>query len=221
MRSIAVIFVISSLLFSGCMQIPDKEENKSTAKEVKTDQPVANEVEEEPAPEVFASGERGPYDEEINEFGILVNLEDSGYPFFIATIEFPERSMKADLNLNIESLPLSIEELNKLVGQYITFYYIIDEDNTIYDILINGSSILGEYALDMPDKLEITGILSGAEHITAGDLPDEFTVTDENGYAVNFIDFITSELSAANGKEITIYYGERSSELITYILASE
>jgi len=159
-----------------------------------------------------------PTDDEIQEFGIISNIEDSGYPMFIITIEFPERQMTLDFNLNIEAISLDMGQLYELQNKYITFYYSSDEDNDIHDIFFNNSSLLGEYAVDIDGCKKIKGILSNADSETMSDLPDVFFVTDEEGYRVAFTYYITQKLVEANGKEITIYYSSRYFNNITYIL---
>ena len=211
--SLIVLFLSVSLI-SSCQQPVNKNNQKEI---INSDKAEESQFEADDT----KIEEQEPTDDEIREFGIIVNVEDGVYPMFIVTIEFPERQMEFDFNLNIESVAIDSEKLYNLKGSYITFYYVIDDDNNIYDIRFKGKSLLGEYASQIEGCDEITGILSGAEKETNSDLPDDMIVTDENGRKVIFVDFITPEMVEVNGKETTVYYRTRSSETITYIQPSE
>ncbi len=144
--------------------------------------------------------EREPTDSEIREYGRVIGIEDGAYPMFIITVEFPERNMRHDYNLNNESIGISVESLYNFMGKYATIYYLSELENFLLDIQLNGISLMGEYA---PKKdttwKSITGILEGAEEVSGGDLPDEVSVTDILGKKISFKEFITPEMVAANG----------------------
>ncbi len=162
-------------------------------------------------------------DEEIKEFGIIETIEDGGYPFFVVTVNFVERNIKHDFNLNIEAIDMDMEELATLTDQWATIYYTANIENFLYDLQYKGESVFGEYAPEKTDPSwkKITGILSGAAEVTAGDLPDTVTVTDTNGNAMEFGLFIDAETVKANGKEVTAFYEVRGVNTITHIQPSQ
>lgn len=158
--------------------------------------------------------------DEIRETGRISRIEDSGYPMFLVTVEFPERLMQIDFNLNAESIGLDPGELAKLKGKYVVLYYLSETEQNIFDIHFKGKSLLGEYAPETDPSWEtITGILKGATTETAGDLPDEIFVTDSNGVKFTFKYFITPEMVAVNGKRVTVWYSSYGVQTITYLRA--
>jgi len=166
--------------------------------------------------------EREPTDDEIREFGQIISIEDSGYPMYVVTLDFPERQMKYSFNLNIEAISLSDETLHTLIDKYVTIYYLAELENILNDIQHKGKSLLGEYTPELDkDWYEITGELSGADEETPGDLPGLITVSNNAGESLTFNVFVTSEMVAVNGKTVTVFYSEKGVSNITYILPSE
>lgn len=211
-----MVLFLSVSLISSCQQ-PVNKNNQNPVENNNSDKVVESQFE----PDDTKTEEQEPTDYEIREFGIIANVEDGVYPMFIVTVEFPERQLEADFNVNIEAIANDVEKLYNLKGSYVTFYYVIEDDNNIYDIRFQGKSLLGENASEIEGCDEVTGILSGAEKETNSDLLDEMIVTYENGRKVSFEDYITPEMVGVNGKEITVYYQTRSNETITFIRPSE
>ena len=118
---------------------------------------------------------------------------------------------------------MDMEELATLTDQWATIYYTANIENFLYDLQYKGESVFGEYAPEKTDPSwkKITGILSGAAEVTAGDLPDTVTVTDTNGNAMEFGLFIDAETVKANGKEVTAFYEVRGVNTITHIQPSQ
>ncbi len=163
-----------------------------------------------------------PAEDEIQEFGIIESIEDSGYPMFVVTVDFPDRQMKSTFNLNIEEIAMDMAALTALEGKYATIYYLSEMENDLNDLQVSGTSVLGEWAPEInPDWLHITGFLSGAEAETTGDLPGVITITDDTGNQIHFKYFITPEMVEANGTVVTAFYSYRNMETITYLRASE
>lgn len=166
--------------------------------------------------------EREPTDDELNEFGIVTSIEDTGYPMFAIDVEFPERQMTASYTFNVEKSPMNAEELMALNGKYATFYYITEDELQLADVLFEGKTLLGEYGLDEYEGFDTaTGKLAGADEPTPGDLPGKVTVTTNSGETLSFKYFVTNEMVAVNEKEVTIYYYEMGVNEITYLWASE
>ena len=169
-------------------------------------------------PETETVTTREPTDDEIREFGIIKDVEDGPYPNFVVTVEFPERQMEANFSLNIEMLSQTHSELIEMKGSYATIYYLDEEDNMLADIHFEGNSLYGEYAPELDDSFDnFSGTLSGADTETGGDLPDTITITNTYGMSMSFKEFITTEIAAKNGKEVTAYYYIKYNQTITYL----
>lgn len=207
--------MIFILLLVGCQsEVKESATEKTETEEMSS---AANQGNTETA---YAE-EREPTDDEIREFGRIMAIEDGPYPMFVITVEFPERKMKADFNLNIESISLTMSRLQKLKGKYATIYYLSEMKQDLYDIHRNGVSLMGEYAPEIdPSWKTITGTLIRASAETDGDLPDVVSVKDKIGNKTSFEFFITAEMVAANEKEVTAFYSEEYVETITYLRAS-
>ena len=166
--------------------------------------------------------DREPTDDEIREYGIIKSIEDGQYPMFVVTVEFPERQTKADFNLNVESIAQSSTELYNMKGKYATLYYTDLSENILMDIHFDEKTLYGKDAPEIDNSYKsITGILSGAEKETAGDLPNTLYITDASGNKMPFDEFIISEVVAKNGKTVTGYYYTKYNQSITYLKKSE
>jgi hypothetical protein len=117
---------------------------------------------------------------------------------------------------------VSLEELSKLRGQYVTLYYVFDESPRLMDMVVECESVLGEYAPEYQQGWdEITGVLSGADEVTSSDLPGEITVSASNGTEMSFEYYVDDAMVAANSKEVTVYYVSDFKNRITYLRPSE
>ncbi len=160
-----------------------------------------------------------PTEDEIREYGIISEIEDGAYPIFNITVEFPERQMQETFYLNIESISMDMEALYKLQGKYATIYYTIDDEYDLYDVKLDGKSVLGEYAPKEDYSTDnVIGILEGAEKETYSDLPGIISVTDENGRKYNFEWFVDDLMVKANGKKVTAFYSIESNTKITHLI---
>jgi hypothetical protein len=157
-----------------------------------------------------------PANNEIPEMGLLIKVEDSGYPFFNLTIEFPERDFSENFVLNIEAVEnISINQLNSYIGKYVKFNYTSEIMYDLLDIYHNGTSVFGaEVAPEGEGVKSIEGILYGADQTTNGDLPGEVSVFADDGENHYFSFFITEEMVAVNEKRITAFYDTRISNTI-------
>lgn len=198
-----------------CCWSCDSASKKDVETTVEETEPVANEQPEKPAPDL--PKKREPYDDEIREYGRVVGLEDGPYPMFAISIEFPERKLFRDFNLNIEAISLNVEELNNLQNQYVTLYYTSELDVNLYDLQLNGKTVLGPDAFLSDNAKEFTGILTGAEAPTESDLPDKLTITSPEGEPLILKYFVTEEITTANNQEVTAFYSTRTLEKLTYL----
>ncbi len=160
-------------------------------------------------------------DDAINERGLLKSVEDSGYPMATLTIEFPERNFTEHFIINLEAVKgVTMNNLNKWVGKYVTFSYTSDFANTLMDLRVNGKSIFNDNPIEITaETKKITGILKGAKAETSGDLPDKISiVSKDNNLTFDF--FITQEVVSVNGKRVTGLYEERVENTIKSIKLS-
>lgn len=160
-------------------------------------------------------------DDAIPGFGIIDKYEDGVYPMFVVTIHFVEKNYKIDFDLNIESVSINSEELNDLVGKYVSFNYTSDWVETVNDIYFDGKSLSGKYAPELDKEWSvITGTLGGAESLS-GDLPSFISITDADGEEMNFEWYVDDEVMKINKKEVTAYYSGRAINTIIDIKPSE
>ena len=147
-------------------------------------------------------------DEEIREYGLVKEVEDTGYPMFAIDMEFPERNMTTSFSLNIEAGGFDHDAVYNMKGKYATIYYTSELMPSLADMQVKGNSVFGKYAPENidPEWQKITGTLSGAHEPSQGDLPGTVTVTGKDGNQVNFKYYIDDAMVAANGKEVTAYY---------------
>ncbi len=153
----------------------------------------------------------------IKEFGLLAHVEDSGYPFFTLTVDFQERQFEASFLLNIEEVAgWDAGLLAATVGKYVSFEYFSEVTNALLDLKYQGKSLLGDDGLGVADEYtkSVTGVLSGAEQITAGDTPGMLFISTREEYFETFDFFITPEIVAANGKVVEGVYEQRTRNTI-------
>lgn len=160
-----------------------------------------------------------PTDDQIRERGLIRQIEDSGYPFVSLTIEFPERQFEENFVLNLEEVEnVDQATINKWVGQYATFNYTSNITNALLDVRMDGVSLLGVSDEDLPEEVQkISGVLSGATEVTAGDLPVLIRITDPHERSLAFEFFVTEELVNAEGRIVEGFFQERTSNTITAI----
>lgn len=207
--TLSFLFILCfSFVFIGCKTNSKKKDTPDTTIQTDTiSEPINQEYE--------------PTDDEIQEYGIIEEIEDGAYPFFSITMNFVERNMKYSFSVNIESISLTDKELYNLKGKYATIYYTSDLVNDLSDLYFEEKSLSGEYAPEMDTSWKkITGILNGAGSLS-GDLPSKISVTDANGKKMNFELYVDDEVQKVNKKEVTAYYTLRGVTTVMHIKASE
>ena len=212
----SIVLILSLFACQGNETIKD-EQNKKV-----TDSKSVNEHELVPDKINSELDGRELLEDEIREFGKIIKIEDSPYPRFIVTVDFPKRNKQVTYNLNIEEIELDVEGLMKLKNKFATIFYTSDASMALMDLHFEGKSLLGKYAPESLDNLdEIIGTLSGAEFESVGDLPDEIFITNEEGQMFSFDYFIPSEFLVANNKSVHAFYHNRYDSNITYLKGSE
>ncbi len=158
-------------------------------------------------------------DGEITERGLVREVEDSGYPFAMVTIEFPERKFTEYFTINMEEVEnASLDVISHYVGKYVIFNYTSTLSHPLLDLQMDGKSLLGIDANDIdPSWKIIEGEFDGASEETAGDLPGEISIWSDDGENLYFEFYVTTEMVAANGKRVKGYYDIRTKNEIKSI----
>lgn len=149
---------------------------------------------------------------EVAVTGAVSRIEDGGYPMATVTVE---RDGQAPLSLTInqEDVDLGGKAASDFQGKVTAVIYSTAPQNDLKSIAAarpNAPAAAGA----------VTGVLSGAEAVSAGDLPDTLVVTDAAGKAVEFPYFITPEIVALNGKQVTAVYETSPQNRIVYMRAN-
>lgn len=162
-------------------------------------------------------------DDGINEFGILKEVEDSGYPLATLHIEFPERKFSEYFTINLEEVKnVNMGILQKWVGKYVAFTYNSDLNNALVDLQINGKSAINTEPVEFNENVQkVVGILRGAAKVTESDLPSTISITTANNQKLLFDYYITPEMVKINGRKVVAYYEEVVSNTITKIKVSK
>lgn len=156
-----------------------------------------------PAPEM-----RAPAAGETRVDGVVTQIEAGAYPQYTVTIQ-PEGGEAVPLYLNVEGgADLNSQELRSFDTLNVTAYYTTTDDPLLISLQsATGASILAPDGAVATDGLSsITGVLSGADAVTDSDLPDVISVTDAQGAAINFEYYVTPDIVAVNGQQVTARY---------------
>lgn len=209
-----------SLLFVLFLGACSSKENKSSA--VPTDTISIDTV---ATATTEPQDELNPTGDEIREFGLLKEVEDSGYPILTLTIEFPERKITEYFTLNLEEVKSKDAEptiLRNWTGKYLSFLYKSELQNALLDVRVNGKSITSDEKVDLnPEVKKIVGVLSGATEETPGDLPGTVSITSKDNVKLDFDFFVTPQMVNANNTKVVGYYEERPANIITAIQLSK
>ena len=145
------------------------------------------------------------------ESGIIKEAEDAGYPLVSLTIKFPQRNWEESFKLNVEEIKgVSQQQILNGIGKPVGIAYTKEMNAALMDLQSEGKSIFSIPTSANERQLKkISGILSGAENSTAGDLPGLITITSGDKEKVSFQYFITPEIVRYNGKKLTALYAER------------
>ncbi|MBT8220636.1 MAG: hypothetical protein KJP00_12475 [Bacteroidia bacterium] len=206
----AIIFLLITSIFGWACNVQPKTNDQETVESIPDKHSISD-----------SDSDSDDMDDLIQEYGIIDHIEDGVYPMFVITVEFPERELRQDFDLNIESMALDHVSLINLQGQYATIHYQSELENMLLDIHDDATSILGEYAPKFdPEWKSITGTLQGATSETVSDLPDEITILDASGETMKFEYYITPEMVALNGQKVTAYYYVRGVHTIVDLVPS-
>lgn len=156
-------------------------------------------------------------DDILTETGVLTRLEDGAYPFYAITMEFPKREMRASFTLNVEAVAVDINALYAHLDETISVDYTSDTILNIFEVELDSGFLNGTKNRDeLRDYKSASGIMQDAS-VTMGDLPGTFYLEDAEDNRTYFEDYITAEMVAGNGRQVTVYYSERYQNMITGI----
>ncbi|WP_411827832.1 hypothetical protein [Luteolibacter sp. AS25] len=156
---------------------------------------------------------------ELSASGIVKKVEDAGYPILVITLSCGKEGEEMDFILDAEAVGVTETQLLEVKdGRAVKFHYTAEKLNNVYDIRIGEKSLFGISTPKVdPDWKAVSGILGGVEEETAGDLPEEITISDKNGEVVKLPVFVTREMVLANGSRVTAYYDDHVSHEITRV----
>ena len=154
---------------------------------------------------------------DFNVIGVVTKVEDAGYPMFALTVLPDGQTETLGLLFNNEEASKPMDtEISSFEGKRAEIAYTRKPQLDLEDLSQNGKSLLKrEPGEPVPPKSAetVTGKLSGAKALSAGDLPDVITVTDAAGKTYDFEMFISDKaVVAANGKEVTVGYSNSQRE---------
>ncbi|MBL8548626.1 MAG: hypothetical protein JNJ73_01475 [Hyphomonadaceae bacterium] len=152
--------------------------------------------------EAVLASARAPQADETHMVGQVTSVEDGGYPQF--TVHVLQNGVDLPLYLNAEAADLGGATPASFQGATAEITYRTTPANNLADLRVNGHSLLNGDA--EPTGPSVTGVLSGASEVTAGDLPGLIVVTDRAGQRTEFEYYVTPEIVAANGKQVTAFY---------------
>lgn len=202
-----------ALLLSLCVSCTQNE-RKSTG--TASESPADAKPEATLAP---ATESEPTHNGELNGTGLLKEVEDSGYPYAVLTIEFPERKATEQLTINMEAVKgANLSNLSTWAGRYVSFTYTSELTNALLDIQKDGKSLLGDDAPTLAaDTKQIRGKLREADNETTGDEPGKISITTDDNTTETFPYFVTKEMVAANGSIVVGYFEERTQNTIKSI----
>lgn len=155
----------------------------------------------------------------LRELGRIAAVEDSGYPFFVLRIEFPERGFEELFLLDASTVPgADPGSLAGWQGRYARFEYTSELQPALLELRREGRSLTGagETALPAGASRQV-GILGGASEPTAGDRPARIRVHDPEGESMEFEFFVTPAIAAAEGSVVEAWFEERTVNRIVSI----
>jgi hypothetical protein len=155
--------------------------------------------------------------------GLIVALEDIGYPMFALDLKIAGSGGMKSYLLNIEAIDLSHDEAYKLKDKNAVVSYTRRQEPFVLDIEYQQLSILGEWAPENHVGCNsIIGVLSGADEESQGDLPGSFKVTtDDTTTHMTFEYYIDESLTKVNGDTVEVYYEYRNVQHINSIKVSD
>lgn len=172
---------------------------------------------EEAAPPVAAAPALGAFKTAAK----IISITDAGYPMFVVAAQFPDRATPVELLLNAEDVDLAGADRETFVGKDVALTYEVVAENNLFDLKDGDLSLLPEAPAHAPHWKQVSGVLSGAERSTGGDLPDLIAVTDAAGVKTEFEYFVTPQIVSANGKTVTAWYSPGVQQLVKAMRAPD
>jgi hypothetical protein len=154
--------------------------------------------------------------------GVLLSFEEAGFPYYGLEVGPPGAAAGDQGNLSIGGMTvdaggtINSDVVRPLIGKQVEVRYAVTPEQGMVDLTVNGEVIDTGGPAPSGGAMTIQGVLTGAESETAGDLPSELTVTATDGTSVTFETFVGEKVVAANGRTVTLRYGDHlSTELVS------
>jgi hypothetical protein len=198
-RIICLLFLLNTALLVSCQKKQSADSQTESAETKNTQQEIDISARTEEIIEVRAR---------------LENVNDAGYPQAFLSYLPEEAQEMSTLNFNQEE-GIRIEDLQPFLGKEVMLKYKKTKFIDAYDIQFEGKSLLQRPSASGCLK-ELRGTLNAPE-ITKGDLPSEYSIQTADGKSYTFETFITPEMAAAHGKEVTAcLINAENEELISF-----
>jgi hypothetical protein len=158
-------------------------------------------------------------EEEHSVTAQVVTVEDGGYPQFTVTVA-PDGDNSTNFYLNAEDSDLGGANPGDFAGKRATIYYMNEGQLDLVDMQASGRSVIPDAPAAGAGETLI-GVLSGADAPTTSDLPDTLTITHATGDVASFDYYITPEIVALNGQEVTVRYFISDRNRVTLMRVAE
>lgn len=142
------------------------------------------------------------------------SITDAGYPMFVVSAQFPDRATPVEIRLNNEDVDLGGVAYASYVGKDVSLTYVVKAENYLFDLRDGDLSLVPRAPGRASHWKEVTGVLSGAEQATVSDLPGTIAITDASGAKVEFEYFVSPQIAAANGKQVTAWYAPGAAQYV-------
>jgi hypothetical protein len=175
------------------------------------------------APATSTPAPPAPAAQMVTVNGLISAVADAGFPNFLVTIK-PDGGgppvtvtwMDGDDTVSRPDPGMQVEDFE---GKRVALTYERVAKFRMEDLRLDGKSLLRpdpEYPIPAsfgPEVMDVVGVLAAPDVITAGDLPDEMTVTGPDGKPITVEHFIIEDkIIAARGKTVKLFYSKAQSD---------
>jgi hypothetical protein len=183
--------------------------------------PVAEEPEMD-APQAVVAVVGGDFRPASGGEGILqgvLTIEGEDYPRYSAILTPAAGDEAVELYIDDSEADSVGDGIASLNGKAVLAYYTVDGDNRLGALTAEGKELLdpNPYFEAETEIRSITGVLTGVNPPTQGDLPSLITVTAPDGQSVEFEYFVYDPLPDYEGKTVTARYVFETRNGVTWV----
>jgi hypothetical protein len=125
--------------------------------------------------------------------------------------------MRVSFTLNAEAVAVDLNALYTHIEKTISIDYVSESVMNVVEMQWESGFINGtENRDELRDYKSASGIMGGAT-VTMGDLPGTFYLEDAEDNRTYFEEFVTDDMVAGNGRQVTVFYTESYQNIITSI----